>query len=199
MNWKTSLAARFLMVGALSGCSMPQIVRNSDPLSATEHVTLGSAYLEKNERALAVQQYEAALRKDKKYVPALMTLGNIAFEDRQWNQARSYFRRALKASPGNAGALNNLAMVDLAEGKPLDRAVEQVEKALPLAGGMRPYLLDTLANIAIRQGRIADAEIVLEQALAEAPKDNPEFQQHLAESRQRLATATPVSQPKETQ
>jgi len=140
-----------LLLGAwvLSACaSFPRMAESRDPLSAAEHVSLGDVYLAHGEKKPAIQQYQMALAQDRRQVPALMALGNIAFENREWGNARSYFRRALKASPGNPGIMNNLAMVDVAEGKHLDRAQKLINQALPNAGPLTPYLLDTQAQIA---------------------------------------------------
>src|SRR4029077_3557128 len=99
----------------------------------------------------AIQQYQSALDQDRRHVPALMVLGNLAYEDHDWKKARTYFRRALKAAPGSPGIMNNLAMVDVAEGKHLDRAQRLIDQALPTAGPLTPYLLDTQAQIARRK------------------------------------------------
>ncbi len=142
----------FILAGVweLSACaSMPKMADSShDTLSAAEHVTLGNAYLAHGEKAPAVQQYESAVVLDRRYVPALMALGNMAFDDHDWKKARGYFRRALKAAPGSPGIMNNLAMVDVAEGTHLDRAERLIDQALTNAGSLTPYLLDTKAQIA---------------------------------------------------
>ena len=184
-------ALRLLVVAwGLTACaSLQPLAKPRDALTVAEHMTLGNTYLAHNEKNLAIQQYRAALDQDRHDVPALMALGNIAFEERQWGQARSYFRRALKSAPNDAGASNNLAMVYLEEGKHLDIAQRLVNKALPKAGPLAPYLWDTRANIALSEGRYADAKSALDQAEAGAPANNPEFNKHLQESRQKLAEA----------
>jgi Tfp pilus assembly protein PilF len=158
-------------------------------LSAEEYTSLGNAYVAKGKKELAVRQFEAAVKQDKKYVPAWIALGNLAYSEQRWEDARGYFQKALKAKPNDPATLNNLAMVNLAEGKNLDEAVKQVESALPNAALLRPYLLDTLANIAIQQGRIHDAETVLDQAQKEAPPGDADLQKTLAASRQKLTLA----------
>jgi len=180
-------------VWTLSACAnLPLSVTSRDPLSAAEHVTLGDSYLTHDEKAAAIRQYQAALDEDGRHVPALMALGNLAFEDHDWKSARNYFRRASKAAPANAGAVNNLAMVDVAEKKHLERAKRLIDQAFPTAGPMAPYLLDTQANIAILQGRYTDAKLALDQAQATSPSNDPDFPKRLQESRDKLTEAVRV-------
>jgi len=141
-------------VWGLSACaSLSRYTMTRDPLSPAEHAALGDTYLAQGERSAAIQQYEAAISQDKHHVQALVALGNVAYEAHDWKKARTYFRRALKAAPENAAVINNLAMVDVAEGKHLDQARRSLEKALPNAGPLTPYLSDTLAQIALREER----------------------------------------------
>jgi Tfp pilus assembly protein PilF len=144
----------------LTGCGhlTTRVVDAWDPLSPAEHVLLGEAYQEHGEKAAAIRQYELALHQDRHQIHALMALGNIAFEDQDWKKSRAYFRRAEKAAPGDPGAVNNLAMVDLAQGKPMEKARRKLEQVLPTAGPTAPYLLETLSTIASREGRYADAQ-----------------------------------------
>lgn len=179
------------LAGMLTACAeLPPVAVVKDTLTPQQHETLGDSYLAQGEKIHAVEQYEAALHRDRKFVPALIALGNIAFEDHAYGQARSYFRRALKiAPPDDPGISNNLAMVYLAEGKHLDRAQKLVEKSLPHAGPLIPYLLDTYANIELRQGRYTEARRALDRAAAAYPPNDPDFQRHLLESRQKLTDA----------
>lgn len=139
----------WLLAGmALAGCaSLPRILPYTDPLSPEEHVQLAGAYSAQGNAGLSQKQYEAALKKQKKSFPALMGLGNLAFEKGDWKRAEKYFRKALRVSPDNPGAGNNLAMTYLKEGKRLKEAQALVEGSLEKAGPLRPYLLDTLEQI----------------------------------------------------
>ncbi len=135
----------------LSACaSLRRYETTRDPLSPAEHVALGNAYLAQGEKAAAIPQYEAAVQQDRKQIGAWIALGNIAYVAHDWKKARTYFNRALKAAPESAAVINNLAMVDLAEGKHLTHARRSLEKALPTAGRLTPYLLDTLASIDLK-------------------------------------------------
>jgi Tfp pilus assembly protein PilF len=184
------LCALIIGAWAVSGCAhIPRSVPPNEALSPGEHMTLGNTYLAQGEKNLAAIQYQIALRQDRAYVPALVALGNMAFDDQRWETARTYFEKAHKAAPKDAAVINNLAMVYLAEGKDLKGIDIMVEDALEGAGPVTPYLWDTLANIAIREGRYADAENALKHAAEAAPPQDPEFQKHLQESRDKLASA----------
>src|SRR4030081_3009076 len=100
----------FLVVTlSLAGCStLSQVSDRHDPLNKNEHVALANTYVAPQQRALAAQHYQAALAQDKRCVPALVSLGNMAFEDRDLKKARSYFQRALKAAPHDPAIMNNL-------------------------------------------------------------------------------------------
>jgi tetratricopeptide (TPR) repeat protein len=133
--------------GTFTACSHLQLALHPDGLTAEEHVTLGQSYAAKGENDLALREYQVAYDQNPHFYPALMALGETAYERKQWSKARSYFKKALKAIPDDPGAINNLAMVDLAEGKHLARARKNLEHALPTSGALKPYLEDTLASI----------------------------------------------------
>ncbi len=176
-----------MSVISLSACAnLPRMESTRDPLSSKEHLTLGDSYLAHGEKKPAEQQYEMALNADRHSLAALIALGNIAFENNDLSKARSYFERALKENPENAAVVNNLAMVDVTENKHLDDAKLMLEKALPTAGPSAPYMLDTLAEIAIQQGRLNDAKLALDQADAGVPASDTVFHKHIQETREKM-------------
>ena len=157
-----------------------------DPLSADEHMRLGSSYEDQSQRAQAAKEYAAALRKQKDYLPALMALGNVAFQDGDLIEAEIYYRKVLRLVPDHAGANNNLAMVFLVRGSRLDTAEQLAKTALKNAGPFRPYVLDTLANVYMREGRYPDARQVLDEAEAACSPGNTLLREHLTQSRRQL-------------
>jgi tetratricopeptide (TPR) repeat protein len=164
-----ALRRRLLLPGGLwallSSCAhLPPLVPFRDPLSAQEHAQLGASYEAQGLRAEASQQYEAALRRDPSFVEAWMASGNLSFEDGDLRRAERAYRRVLRLSPHHAGASNNLAMVLLARNRDLARAEQLALDAFEQDGPLRPYILDTLANIYQRQGRRAEAEAAWLQA-----------------------------------
>lgn len=181
------LAGAFIAASVLMGCStLPLVFTSKDPLSPAEHMTLGDSYLAKGEKEAAIEQYQAALNQDAHQQTALMSLGNIAFESQDWKKAETYFMRAHKIAPTDSAALNNLAMTDAAEGKHLGRARAMLTQAIPSAGAAAPYLWDTLARVEIAMHHDNEAQKALDKASASAPKNNPEFLQHLQETRRKL-------------
>jgi Tfp pilus assembly protein PilF len=181
-----------LTIWALSGCSSIRALTtaNAPTLSPAEHLALGQSYASNGQADLAMQQYNAAVAQNKKYVPALMALGNLAYENKQYDVARKHFERALKYAPRDPAVINNVAMVDLAEGKSMAKSTAKLEDALSAPGPMRPYLLDTLATIALREGRFLDAKLLLNQATEAVPADNPELYKSLQKSQDKLAAVT---------
>lgn len=177
-----------VLLGALPACSsLPRIVILHDPLTAQEHATLGEAYQAQGDTEGAAREFEDALRRQSEFVPALIGLGNVAFERGALDDAERWYQRALEAAPEDAGAGNNLAMVYTARNKRLDEAERLARIALERGGTLRPYALDTLAKIYIRQGRYLEAKAALETAEAVAPPDNAHFREGLSRSRRELA------------
>lgn len=118
----------------------------------------------KNAAAIPYKKFSAAWDKTGRW--ALLVLppdgpqgwlafGNAAFGEGRLSEAESAFRTALAASPGHVGASNNLAMTLLAAGGDLIEAARLAEGVLAEAGPLRPYVLDTLAQIALKQAEAA--------------------------------------------
>ena len=179
-----ALIPPIVLAGLLAGCAhLPTLIVPRDPLSAEEHTRLGAAYEAQGLRKEAVEQYKAALKKDSAYVPGWMASGNASFDAGDLKSAKRSFRRALKLSPQHAGAGNNLAMVYLAQNTNLDKAEQLAQEALAQGGPLKPYILDTLAHIYLRQKRYCEARAALEQAQAVAPPDNDAVGKRLLETR----------------
>lgn len=185
--WALAAAAALGSAG-LSGCAGAATARVDDPLSADEHMRLGSSYEDQNLRSAAAKEYASALRKQKDYLPALMALGNVAFQDGDLIEAEIYYRKVIKLVPDHAGANNNLAMVFLVRGSRLDTAEDLAKTALKNAGPFKPYVLDTLANVYMREGRYPDAKKILDEAEAACSPTNALLREHLAQSRRQLTT-----------
>lgn len=154
-----------------------------DALTPQEHVRLGALYESQGLRVQALGQYRAAVRKDPAFSPGWIALGNGAYSQGRFKEAEKHFRTALKASSRDSGAANNLAMVLLARGGSLSEAEALAKGALEEAGALRPYVLDTLANVYLRQRRFDEASAALERAEAEAPADGAGFREQLLSTR----------------
>ena len=171
----------------LSCCSnLPRIVVPHDALTPEEHLTLGMSYESQGLQDLAEREYQMALRGQPEHPGALVALGNQSFERGTLQEAEQYYRRALIAVPEHPAAGNNLAMVYLKRGENLDEAERLAGQALQHGGPLRPYVLDTLAHIYMRQGRDQEAMAALEEADKAAPPDDKILHDRLAQSRREL-------------
>jgi tetratricopeptide (TPR) repeat protein len=160
--------------------------RAPDPLSADEHMRLGASYEDQGERVSAGREYASALRRQSDHLPALMALGNLAFQGGDLIEAEIYYRKVLHLVPDHAGGNNNLAMVFLVRNSRLEVAESHAKTALKQAGPFRPYVLDTLANVYMRQGRYIDARAALDEAEQACRREDMLLRQHLSQSRRQL-------------
>jgi RNA polymerase sigma-70 factor (ECF subfamily) len=71
-------------------------------------VAVAQAHLEQGRIGAAIEQYEAVLRRDEDYVPALAGLGHAHCEVGQYDKAIPYLRRALERDPENREAFRDL-------------------------------------------------------------------------------------------
>ncbi|MDD5209140.1 MAG: tetratricopeptide repeat protein [Elusimicrobiales bacterium] len=173
----------------LAGCAgLPRPAAYRDALSPEEHARLGTAYEAQGLRQEALKQYQAAVRGGPKCAECWLALGNYEFTDGRFGEAGAAFRKALKAAPQHSGAANNLAMTLLADNGSLTEAEALGLQALQNAGALRPYVLDTLANIFLRQGRCAEAAAAIDKAEAGTPADNGPVRGQLLETRNNIAS-----------
>ncbi len=177
---------------SFSACSdLPQVRVLHDPLTPEEHVTLGLAYEVEGRPELAAREYDDALRKEHGYMPALIGLGNLAFDRGAMMEAEAYYRQALSTAPEDPGVNNNLAMVYLTQQEKLDEAERLANLALAQGGPLQPYVLDTMAHIYVRQGRYREAQTALNNAEALAPPYDKTLHQRLTQLKQELSTSHP--------
>jgi Tfp pilus assembly protein PilF len=149
----------------MAGCSLTErVVIPHDALTAQEHVALGEAYQAKGLKEAAEKEFRAAIEREADYVPALVSLGNLAFENSDLQQAEDYYRHALQRQPDHPQASNNLAMVYLTRGERLGEAEQLVHNALKGPPSLRPYVLDTLVGLYLKQGRLNEAAAALDEA-----------------------------------
>ena len=145
-------ATAALLVAALVGCS--RIVVLNDPLTAAEHNDLGVAYESTGKPDLARREYRAALRLDPRLTRARVNLGNLEAEARRCGPAEDCYRRALRDSPADADALNNLAVALVRQRKSLAEAESLAIKAVAADGERDSLYRATLADVrAAKAGR----------------------------------------------
>jgi len=148
---KSFVVSLFLLTGG-SLCACSEWVMHN-PATPEEHVTIGLAYEVEGHPELAAREYTGALLQQQAYIPALIGLGNLALDRKEWEEAEGYYRRALIVAPEDPGINHNLALVYLTQQEKLDEAERLADVALIQSGPLRPYVLDTIAQIYIRQGR----------------------------------------------
>jgi Tfp pilus assembly protein PilF len=174
----------------LAGCAhISRVAGYRDALGPQEHLRLGASYEAQGLRQEASGQYRLAVKGDPGLAEGWLALGNMEFTDGRLEEAGADFRKALKASPHRAGASNNLAMVALAGNGSLAEAEALAQDALLTAGALRPYVLDTLANIYLRERRYAEAEAAVAQAEAATPPENSAVRGQLLETRKSIGAA----------
>ena len=175
-----------VMIAFLCGCSFPRIIILNDPLSAEEHDKLGRIYESQGKFDLAAQQYEAAIKQDPKSVSSYLLLGDLSYRTKNYPEAESAYRKAIKLQPDNGDIYNNLSWVYLEQNTEIEKAEALVKKALTVSPAHRAYYLDTLGVVLLRQGRAAESIIALKEALELLPKENAAYMAeaygHLAEA-----------------
>jgi Tfp pilus assembly protein PilF len=170
----------------LSGCSLPKIIVLNDPLSAEEHLKLGSIYDSQGKTALARDQFREAAGRDPKSVRAWSLLGDAAYKMKEYAEAEKAYAKAVDLDPGSGDLRNNLAWVYVEQGKDLDEAKALASKAIELTPEHRPYYLDTLGVIQLKLGKHQEAIAALRESTETIPKDQPGF---LADAYGHLADA----------
>jgi tetratricopeptide (TPR) repeat protein len=177
---------RSLLLAALLASGCARHAAKTDGFALGDHVRLGATYAVKGLPDSARREYEAALALDQGCAPAWVGLGNLAFEHGEYRKAQRLYRKALKTDPGHPSANNNLAMIMIIKRKRnMDDALQMALTALPRSGRLRPYVLDTLAQVYMRQGRYPLAKAALDEAEQNAPEDE-RFRKRLLESRRSL-------------
>lgn len=168
-------------------CSwMPRPLITHDPLTSEEHLALGQAYLAKDLRPLAMNEFQKALDRDPRNVSAHMELGNLAYEAGALAEAGQHYRSVLDLDARHPGANNNLAMVYLAQGSHLNEIEVLARRAMEGSASFRPYALHTLASHYFEQGRHKEAALLLEEADRLVAGDPPALRFQLAQLRARL-------------
>ncbi len=173
----------------LSSCSIPKIIILHDPLSVEEHDNLGRIYESQQKYELAAEQYRAALKKDPKSVSSLLLLGDLSFRMKNYPEAESSYKKAIKLQPDNGDIYNDLCWVYLEQNTSIDMAESLVSKAIVTTPEHRAYYLDTMGVVLLRLGKTKESITALKEAVELLPKDNPanlaEAYQHLAEAYQK--------------
>ncbi len=183
----------------LLGCSsVPKVRILHDPLTPQEHLQLGLSYEAQGKLDLAVQEYEAALRKGGRKLGASprLFLGNVYARRGELQRAQTQYEKALVIEPDQPETLNNLGWVYLQRGIHLDRAEEMVRRALAQGSVQnrqdavwRAMVLHTLAEIQMAGDRMVDALDTLREAEGLVTPEHPGLLAEILESKARAHAA----------
>lgn len=168
-------------------CSwVPRPLITHDPLTSEEHLALGQAYLAKDLRPLATNEFRKALDRDPRNVSAHMELGNLAYAGGALAEAKNRFQSVLDLDARHPGANNNLAMVYIAEGSHRNEIEPLARRAMEGSASLRPYALHTLASFYLELGRHDEAARLLEETDRLVAEDHSGLRSQLAQLRARL-------------
>ncbi len=175
------------LIIVLFGCGkLPGVVFVTDPLAAEEHNDLGVSYEQRGEYNLAEREYKEALRIKKDFFEAQFNLGNVYLKTGRENEAEEAYRRAIALDSARPDPYNNLASLYLRAERNIDEAQKLSERAVCLARQRHYLYLDTLGMAYLKQGKIEDALVHLEDALKSIPAENKalivETCKHLADA-----------------
>lgn len=165
-RWRWPLSARIaagaLAVSlALNGCA--HLVVAHDPLTAEQHNDLGVAFESAGDLELAAREYRRALSLDPGLSRARVNLGNVEAARGRWSSAEACYRQALRDTPTDPDAMNNLAVALLRGGLRLDEARRLAEHAVTIGGPRAGVYRATLDEIleARRRSAVIPSDVPL--------------------------------------
>lgn len=138
-----------------------------DPDSALVHRALGESLSDSGQPAKAIDEFEAAIRKQPAEADLYEDLANEDQKVSRFDDASAAYEQELKLNPHSAIALYNLGKIDVERGKPAD-GVRLLQQAVALHATVAPtqfYLGLGLAEL----NRNEDAAKALESSLAADP------------------------------
>jgi tetratricopeptide (TPR) repeat protein len=136
---------------------------------AAAHSDRALVYQRRGEIAAAIGEYEAAVAADPKWVKARVNLIALYGGQRQWEKAESHFHAVVDFGLRVAEAHYNFGVCLASQGDTA-RAAEQFKTALDINPQYAQAWV-ALAQIAEREGRVAEAEASYRNAAEQAPGD----------------------------
>ena len=139
---------------------------------------LARLYVDSGETKKAMAELTQIVTKNPKDRGALMLMGMITDQNKDFDNARDYYEKALAVDPNFGAAANNLAYLYSEHYNQLDKAYAMARKAREVSHN-DPSSADTLGWVLYKRGEYSDALILLQESAAKLPGD-PEIQAHLA-------------------
>jgi tetratricopeptide (TPR) repeat protein len=119
---------------------------------------------------------DEAVKRGVQDAAAFFHLARIAEDDGRDAEAIDFYRKVIRMAPGNAAALNNLAVLLAMKPETIEEAVEMATRARGIHPG-QPAIADTLGWILVQADRAKEAVPLLVEAASALPRD-AEVQHH---------------------
>lgn len=153
-----------------------EIGLKQSPTDTGLQVFLARAHEGQGRTGEAVSLLEAAAAKDTVSPEPLMALGDLRFKKGEYVSALNMYEEALKRSPDNFAAMNNIALLIADHGYEMGRAAELASR-LYTRYPKEPAVVDTMGWVLFKQGKMDQALPLLRIAATGAP-DNPVHRYH---------------------
>lgn len=147
-----------------------------DPKLPLPYHMLARLYLEQNQTKQALDKLNALVALTNS-VSALMEIGVIHDQLKDYDLERKAYDKLLSVDPHSVGALNNLACLYSEHFNDLDQAYKYAERARELSP-YDPYVADTLGWILYRKYDYIRAQALLQESAQKQP-NNGEVQYHV--------------------
>ena len=147
-----------------------------DPNLEPAYLLLAQLYVASNRQQEAIAKLSAFLEKNKT-VPAMIQLGLIQEQLKNFAAARDAYENFLSVAPNLPLALNNLAVLYSTQLGQLDKAYDLAQKAREAVPN-EPSIADTLGWIMFKKGDYGNALRLLRESAGKLP-DLPEAQFHV--------------------
>lgn len=138
-----------------------------DPAMAAAHYNVGLALRQQGQIQAAASAFWQAIRADPEFALAYANLGGALVEGNNLDQAEAYLLRAIAIQPNLGNAHHNLGLVYQSQRR-YPEALAAFERAGQYSAAAESYLQRGL--IYLQTDRSADAQAVLQQALAINPR-----------------------------
>ncbi|MGH7996191.1 MAG: tetratricopeptide repeat protein [Opitutaceae bacterium] len=161
-----------------------------EPGAAGPYLLLADVYIGAHRQSEALAELEAVAAKDPKNTQALMLIGVLDENGRNFAAARKAYTQALAANPDFAPALNNLAYIDAEDFSDLDQAFALAQRARSLQPD-EPHVADTLGWVLYLRRQYPWALTLLSESAANLPA-SPSVQFHLGMTQYMLGMDAPA-------
>lgn len=156
---------------ALTAQAAANRVVEMEPASSEGYRLLGDSYGARGERALADAMWRQSLRLDERNEGTLLALAGLSLDEKRFDEALDFLRRAVERNPRNADRLTALGRKARGDGDL--KTARQVFAAAALALPKDVPLLVEYGAILLESGDVDAALEPLMQAAAEAPDRAP--------------------------